>query len=284
MSRMSYAVSRSRSVLIAALCSLVVMAGLVNCAAAQESAAAVEPPPAAAEPAAAAEHSGEGATPHQTKSTFMWFIESSGWIGAVLLVLSMYFIATVSKLFFSMKLEKELPPETVAEVNALVDLRNFQGVYDRLKADETMFGRVAASGLAEMSAGLEEARNVMERVGDSETVDMEKRISMLAVLGSLGPMIGLLGTLKGMIASFAVIALSDTQLKSSEVAGGISEALLLTFEGVALSVPAIFLFAVFRNRVATISTAVMLEADDFLRRVVKVTRAAKTHAGAPARA
>ncbi len=59
---------------------------------------------------------------------------------------------------------------------------------------------------------------------------------------------------------------------------------MLTFEGVALSVPAIYFFAVFRNRVASISTAVMLEADEFLRRVVKVTRAAKTQAGAPARA
>ncbi len=78
---------------------------------------------------------------------------------------------------------------------------------------------------------------------------MEKKISMLAVLGTLGPMIGLLGTLKGMIASFSVIAMSDTQLKASQVAGGISEALLLTFEGVALSVPAIYFFALFRNRV-----------------------------------
>ncbi len=66
----------------------------------------------------------------------------------------------------------------------------------------------------------------MERVGDSENRRYGKAISMLAVLGSLGPMIGLLGTLKGMIASFAVIALSDTQLKSSEVAGGISECAL----------------------------------------------------------
>src|SRR5262245_29474120 len=96
---------------------------------------------------------------------------------------------------------------------------------------------------------------------------MERKISMLAVLGTLGPMIGLVGTLKGMISSFSVIALSDTQLKASEVAGGISEALLLTFEGVALSVPAIFLYAVFRNRVSQISAEVFLEADEFMRRV-----------------
>jgi biopolymer transport protein ExbB len=70
-----------------------------------------------------------------------------------------------------------------------------------------------------------------------------------------------------MIASFSVIALSDTQLKASEVAGGISEALLLTFEGVALSVPAIYFFAVFRNRVSMISTTTLLATDEFMRRL-----------------
>ncbi len=109
-----------------------------------------------------------------------------------------------------------------------------------------------ATGIAELPNGLAEARESMERIGEALTVDMEKKISMLAVLGTLGPMIGLLGTLKGMIASFSVIARSDQVLKASEVAGGISEALLLTFEGVALSVPAIYFFAIFRNRVSTL--------------------------------
>ncbi len=54
-------------------------------------------------------------------------------------------------------------------------------------------------------------------------VNLETKISMLAVIGSLGPMIGLLGTLKGMISSFSVIALSDQQMKASAVAGGISK-------------------------------------------------------------
>ena len=90
---------------------------------------------------------------------------------------------------------------------------------------------------------------------------------MLAVIGTLGPLIGLLGTLKGMIASFSVIALSDTQLKASEVAGGISEALILTFEGVGLSVPAIYFFAVFKNRVSSLSVQAMNTADEFLRRI-----------------
>ena len=61
-------------------------------------------------------------------------------------------------------------------------------------------------------------------------------------------------------------------LKASEVAGGISEALLLTFEGVALSVPAIYFFAMFRNRVSTISVATLLECDEFLRHFAHAAR------------
>ena len=129
---------------------------------------------------------------------------------------------------------------------------------------DSLLSRVVAKGIEHLPNGLAEARDAMERIGEAETVRMEKKISMLAVLGTLGPMIGLLGTLKGMIASFSVIARSGVQLKASEVAGGISEALLLTFEGVSLSVPAIYFFALFRNRVATISSDAMLEADDLL--------------------
>ena len=138
------------------------------------------------------------------------------------------------------------------------------GIYKLVKQDHSFYSTVLTSGLTELPNGLVAARDGMERVGDTLIVEMEKNISMLAVLGSLGPMIGLLGTLKGMISSFSVIAMSDTQMKASLVAGGISEALVLTFEGVGLSVPAIYFFAFFRNRVASISTATMLAADEFI--------------------
>jgi biopolymer transport protein ExbB len=94
-------------------------------------------------------------------------------------------------------------------------------------------------------------------------------------------MIGLIGTLKGMIASFSVIAMSGVTLKASEVASGISEALLLTFEGVSLSVPAIYFYAFFRNRVAAISAEAMLEADNLLQTFFRSTRA-KGASSAPA--
>ncbi|MBI5758006.1 MAG: MotA/TolQ/ExbB proton channel family protein [Planctomycetales bacterium] len=208
-----------------------------------------------------------------------WLIHTSGAIGAFIFLLSVYFIATVSRLFIELKPEVASPPQVVEGCKQLLEKRDFKTLYSQVKADKSFFSTVVTAGMAELSSGLEEARDAMERVGEALTVEMEKKISMLAVLGSLGPMIGLLGTLKGMIASFSVIAMSDTSLKASEVAGGISEALVLTFEGVALSVPAIYFFAVFRNRVSSISVGTMLEADEFVRRMAA---AAKAKGPAPA--
>jgi biopolymer transport protein ExbB len=231
-------------------------------------------PPAA--PAASSEGSESEAAPPPSKSVLVWLIETSGWIGAVLLVLSIYFVAKVVHLYYDMRMEVAAPPEILQQCETLLKTKDFMGVYKLVKGDDSFFSTVLTAGLAELPQGLVEARDAMERVGETLVVEMETKISMLAVVGTLGPMIGLLGTLKGMISSFSAIAMSDTQLKASQVAGGISEALVLTFEGVGLAVPAIFFFAVFRNRVSSISTATMLAADEFIRRTNALLRAKPT--------
>jgi biopolymer transport protein ExbB len=256
--------------------------GLVgwHVAAAQEAApegAAADAAPAAAAPAAApAAAEGGGHAPQ--KSRFLWVVYSSGVIGLFILCLSIYFVATVIRLFIELRPEVAMPPEEVAQADQLLQARDYQALYDYTSKNNSLYSKLVSIGIAELPSGLAEAREIMDRNADAETVDMEKKISMLAVLGTLGPMIGLVGTLKGMIASFAVIALSDTQLKASEVAGGISEALLLTFEGVALSVPAIYFFAVFKNRVAKISVETLLAADELVRRLVQQAKAKGTPA------
>ncbi len=102
---------------------------------------------------------------------------------------------------------------------------------------------------------------------------MEARISYLAIIGTLGPMIGLVGTIAGMIASFQEIATAaGAQPKPEKVAEGISTALFITLEGVSLSVPAIFFFAMFRNRIALMAMESAKVAD---RTIVALLAAAK---------
>ena len=261
--------------------------------AAKADANAKKPAPAAEKPAAGEKPVADDETPTpapegeakktvETESTLWWVIKWSGPIGLVLLLLSIYFVSTVARLFWEMRVEVAAPPETVAQCESLLERRDFKGIYALVKEDDSFFGRLLTTGIADLPNGLAEARDSMERMGETITAEMEKKISMLAVLGTLGPMIGLLGTLMGMISSFSVIAMSDVQLKASQVAKGISQALVLTFEGVFLAVPAIYFFALFRNRVVFISTSVMLTADQFLRHFSHAGRAKASAAAPPA--
>ena len=203
----------------------------------------------------------------EKQNMLIWLIETSGMIGLIILVISIFFVHRTVTLFLELRPELLIPPELVQQYDALLTKKDFNGIYQASKQSESPLGQLVISGLTVMAAGMGEAREAMDRTGEAITVKMEQRISMLAVIGSLGPMIGLLGTLKGMIASFSVIATSGTQLKAAQVAAGISEALVLTFEGVALSVPAIYLFALFKDRIATLSVDVQNLAGEYVRKI-----------------
>jgi biopolymer transport protein ExbB len=210
-----------------------------------------------------------------------WLIETSGWIGAFILVLSIYLVASATRNFMELRQSEIIPPDLVADCNQMVGAKNYAGLYKRASEDESFLGTVLTAGIAELRHGLPDAREAMDRVHESNVIEMERKISMIAVIGTLGPMIGLLGTLKGMISSFSVIAMSDTQLRPSEVAGGISEALLLTFEGVMLSVPAIFLFAYFRNKINGLTSEASAIADSLIRQLNALARSSKPGSPAP---
>ncbi|WP_437187994.1 MotA/TolQ/ExbB proton channel family protein [Planctomicrobium sp. SH668] len=228
-------------------------------------------PAAEAAPAAAPEAAGEAAAPdskaHPQKSYLAWVIHSSGWIGAIILLLSIYFVAMVFRQYMELRPQTIAPPALLEECETLLKAGDFQGIYRVAKADESMLASLLATGMSELQYGLPEAREAMDRSAEVKVAKYEAGISMMAVLGTLGPMIGLLGTLKGMISAFSVIALSGESLDPGEVADAISEALLLTFEGVALSIPAIFFYAMFRNRISVLTSEAMLMADVFVRRM-----------------
>jgi biopolymer transport protein ExbB len=224
-----------------------------------------------------------GAQPSSTgegeQSMFWWVIKTSGLIGAFILCLSVYFVATCARLFMELRTETAMPPEVLSRCEAMLEQRDFKGIFNVVKEDDSYFSRVLVTGITELPNGLSEARESMERVADMLTAEMDKKISMLAVLGQLGPMIGLVGTLKGMITAFSAIAVKGAQLKAGDVAKGISEALILTLEGVGLAVPSIFFYAVFRNRVSVISVTSLTRADEFLRHFAQAARTKAAPAG-----
>jgi biopolymer transport protein ExbB len=223
-------------------------------------AAAPAPAPAPAAGAAAAPASA-AETPPASMSMLRWAIRASGPIGLFILCLSIYFTALVIRLFLEFRVSEAVPMVLIEKLDASIKDRKFQETYDVCRDDNSFLARLVRAGIANLPNGRPEAKEAMDDAAEEIVVGMESRISYLATIGTLGPMIGLVGTIWGMIQSFQVLATAGGQPRPEKLAEGISTALFITLEGVSLSVPAIFFFAYFRNRIAQISTEATKVAD-----------------------
>jgi biopolymer transport protein ExbB len=207
----------------------------------------------------------------------MWAIEASGPIGFCLLLLSIYFTALVIRLFMEFRMSEAVPPALVEKLDAAIKERKFQEAYDACRDNDSFLARVVRTGVANLPNGRAEAKEAMHDVTEEIVTGMEARISYLAIIGTLGPMIGLVGTIWGMIMSFQVIATAQgAQAKPAEIAEGISTALFITLEGVSLAVPAIYFHALFRNRIAKITMETTKVADRTINSLVAAAKQAKT--------
>ena len=137
-----------------------------------------------------------------------------------------------------------------------------------------------AAGVRKLPAGLSQAQRACELANESTTMEMEHRTTYLATVGTLGPMIGLVGTVYGMIIAFRVIAVEGSTPQANQLAAGISTALYATLEGIAISIPAIFFYALFRNRIARLSLEVGMTAEPLLEQFAPGVRAATPGSGA----
>jgi biopolymer transport protein ExbB len=211
-------------------------------------------------------------TAQADESIWDWMVRASGSIGLVILALSFYLIALVAWMFFTYRVRVAIPPDLVREVGELLERKKYTEAFHRLAQDHSFLSRVLTSGVRKLPSGLPAAQRAMEMANDDVTMEMEHRTTYLATVGTLGPMIGLIGTVYGMILSFRVIAIAGSNPQASELARGIGTALFATLEGILLSVPAIAFYALFRNRIARLSLEVEMTAESLLEGFAPGTR------------
>jgi len=250
---------------------------------AQDDAAA----PEAAEPAAN-DAAPDDDTAYETeaapKSFLGWLIEASGFFGLILLLLSFVMVALVMMNMLQVRRTNLLPPEFIDEFEQKLDSKDYQGAFDLAKNDESFVARVVAAGLSKLNRGYEEAVAGMQEVGEDENMALDHRLSYLALIGSVAPMIGLMGTVYGMILSFETIANSPTQPKPSELAAGISTALFTTLEGLTVAIPAMVFYSILRNRVDRFVLEVGIISEGLMSRFSTLGKTGKPGGAAPAAA
>ncbi|WP_417390842.1 MotA/TolQ/ExbB proton channel family protein [Gimesia sp.] len=243
-----------------------------------EAAPAGEAPPAANEAAPAAEPAGEapaagddaapaGNAPAAAQESFLaWMIRASGFFGLILLLLSFLMVALIMANVLSIRRDNLMPPDLIGAFEEKINNKDYQGAYELAKSDDSFVARVLAAGLSKLNQGYSEAVEGMQEVGEDENMAMEHKLSYLALIGAIAPMIGLMGTVYGMILSFQTIANSATSPKPSELADGISTALFTTLEGLTVAIPAMIFYSLLRNRVARFSLEVGMISESLMNR------------------
>lgn len=224
--------------------------------------AAAAPAPAAASPGAA-----DASKKAPSESLLVFTYNALGLrYTLAFLVISFTFVALVVMNVLAVRQENIAPVELVSAFDAQVQEGKFQEAYDLAKANESFLGQVLAAGIAKLPQGYPQAIEAMQEVGEDENMKLDHRLSYLALIGTISPMVGLLGTVDGMVVAFRVIAASTTQPKPSELAEGISMALVTTLIGLIIAIPAVAIYNILRNRVARLILEVGIVSEKLLTR------------------
>ncbi len=228
-----------------------------------------------AEPAAEVATDPPAATPvvDPTTSTdppnyLEWAFDALGWgYSLIFLFLSFTLVALIVMNLLTARRENVCPMALVEVFEANVNERKLQEAYELAKSDESFLGQVLSAGLSKLSAGYSQVIEAMQEVGEEENMKLEHRLSYMALIGTISPMIGLFGTVHGMINSFQVIATSPTAPKPAELAQGISTALFTTLIGLFIAIPAIAAYNLLRNRVSRLVLEVGILSDNLMSRL-----------------
>ncbi|WP_153557911.1 MotA/TolQ/ExbB proton channel family protein [Roseimaritima sediminicola] len=210
----------------------------------------------------------DGDSSRESDQTFLgWIVDSLGW-GYLLIFLALSF-TLVSLLVMNLlasRRENLVPQELVDGFEEKLNEKEFQAAYDMARTDESVLGQVLSAGLAKLSRGYNRALEAMQEVGEEESMKLDHRLSYMALIGNLSPMIGLFGTVHGMIKSFQVIAIAGSTPEPAELAKGISTALLTTLVGLAIAIPALAAYNILRNRVARLLLEVGVSSENLMSR------------------
>lgn len=194
---------------------------------------------------------------------FVHIIKSVGIFWLILLPTSIGLIAIVVLLAMDLRMSAAIPAGFVDEFTDTVNKRKFKEAYDMARADPSYLGRVLTAGMSRLQYGIEDAREASLNTLEAVKSDKEQKNNYTAVIATLGPLLGLVGTVFGMIEAFMELS-TGSNPNPAKLADGISHALAVTLVGVGIAVPAIMANTYFRNRITQIMLEVGSVSDDLL--------------------
>jgi len=143
-----------------------------------------------------------------------------------------------------------IPADLVSFVEDRLKKRNIPAALDICEKSDSSIAKIFLAGLKNSSKGMWLVKEAIEERGSRESVILEKNVGMLSTIANLSPLLGLLGTVSGMIKTFKVV--SQGSGNPALLAGGIAEALITTAAGLCVAIPVLVAYRYLKNRTETL--------------------------------
>ncbi|MBS0287861.1 MAG: MotA/TolQ/ExbB proton channel family protein [Proteobacteria bacterium] len=186
---------------------------------------------------------------------------AGGWLMFPLLGCSIIALAIIAERFWVLREPKIIPPDLVQHILRSLSMREGKPIRLSELAVQSPLGHILSKGLQHSEQGITAMRSRMEDQGRQVIVELERYLNTLGTIASAAPLLGLLGTVLGMIQIFAVLGGNPDP---EALAGGIAQALLTTAFGLFIAIPSLMFHRYFRRRIDEFAAKLEKEAQKLI--------------------
>jgi biopolymer transport protein ExbB len=174
-------------------------------------------------------------------------VQAGGWLMIPILLCSVVSAAICVERFWTLRTPQIVPKTLLAQVWSWIKNNEMDNKKLKELRAGSPLGQILAAGIANHRRGREQMKEAIEEVASQVVHEMERYLNTLGTVAAITPLLGLLGTVIGMIKVFTAIRLEGTG-NAAVLAGGISEALITTAAGLTVAIPSLFFYRFFQRR------------------------------------
>lgn len=175
-------------------------------------------------------------------------VQSGGWLMVPILLCSIVAAAICVERLWTLQRSRIVPKNLVAQIWSAVKTEDLDTQKLRELRTSSPLGQVLAAGVSNAKRGRDVMKEAMEEAASQVSHDMERYLTSLGIIASISPLLGLLGTVVGMIKVFTALMLEGAG-NANVLAGGISQALITTAAGLSVAIPALMFHRFFLRRI-----------------------------------
>jgi len=204
------------------------------------------------------------AEPAKPSMTFWEFLRAGGTIGYIIMLLSLIAVALMIEYALSIRRKVLMPPGFADEVLKLLTQGQANAALQKCQSDPSALAQILHAGMTQYEFGWESIEKSAEEATAEQASRLYRKVEYLNVIGNIAPMIGLLGTVVGMVIAFQDLADSGGYGRAPGLAKGIYLALITTIQGLLVAIPCLAAYSLFANRIATLISETTFVAEQVL--------------------